>query len=308
MVPPAVELKQEKPLPVSWRKRGADGAELLATLLLEVLGGCGAIWGCSEYLGIRRGNNVSAWRAVSGAVGLWCFSRWMSVRVLKEPPNEADTVLTFFILEVLGGAGAVWGCLEIAGYRAHYPTDCRGTSVDGAWAPGYHDCLNTYAQCRAITSVFFGLFLLRFRWAMSREKRSKRRVRIFGSVLPSLQAACTAGLSENWVRGVGAAVETIVSFVLDVCGGAGALWGASEVAYLRKGWGDSHYGQPSFDCWRLACAFTFGLCLLRWIRNTVCALDVAWRDSEYPDGAGLAADLEAVRVGAVVEKDADPRV
>lgn len=51
-------------------------------------------------------------------------------------------------------------------------------------------------------------------------------------------------------RAAGLAVGLAASFVLDVMGGAGALWGAAEVAgraghSLRAGWADEHFGQPS---------------------------------------------------------------
>ena len=66
----------------------------------------------------------------------------------------------------------------------------------------------------------------------------------------------------------------VSTFVLEVMGGAGALWGAAEVVgssghSLRRGWGDEHFGQPSFDLWRYLCAVTFALCLVRWALNAL---------------------------------------
>ena len=47
-----------------------------AKLVLEVFGGCGAIWGFSEAIGLRNTSNVWFWRAVALAVGTIFFFRW----------------------------------------------------------------------------------------------------------------------------------------------------------------------------------------------------------------------------------------
>ena len=227
----------------------ASLGELAATFLLEVLGGAGAVWGSSEFMGVRRGNNASMWRLVSGLVGLWCLARWVKLQVLRRPKHASDEVLATFLLQVLGGAGAVWGCLEIAGYRVHYPTECKGEGVGGAWAPGYSKCRNTYPQCRVITVVAGAAFLIRWRWLQDAR----------GDPEPPRRRAGSSGAP----RRAFAVPELLALFVLDVCGGAGALWGAAEVCYLRAGWGDDRYGQPSFDFWRHWCAAAFMLCLAR---------------------------------------------
>merc|ERR1711879_590017 len=56
---------------------------------------------------------------------------------------------------------------------------------------------------------------------------------------------------------------------MGVAGGAGAVWGVSEVAgpsgySLRLGWGDHKFGQRSYDQWRWPCGVVFLLCFLRW--------------------------------------------
>jgi len=59
------------------------------------------------------------------------------------------------------------------------------------------------------------------------------------------------------------------AFVLEVLGGAGALWGLSEILgpsgySCRLGWGDMFFGQESFDFWRKWCLLLFVLCSGRW--------------------------------------------
>uniref|UniRef100_A0A7S2XLU2 Uncharacterized protein n=1 Tax=Attheya septentrionalis TaxID=420275 RepID=A0A7S2XLU2_9STRA len=52
-----------------------------ARLVLEVFGGAGAIWGCSEAVGLRNATNVSFWRPLALTVGMIFFYRWvMQVR------------------------------------------------------------------------------------------------------------------------------------------------------------------------------------------------------------------------------------
>jgi hypothetical protein len=46
-------------------------------LVLEVIGGAGAIWGCSEAVGLRNAANASFWRLVACLVGTIFFGRWL---------------------------------------------------------------------------------------------------------------------------------------------------------------------------------------------------------------------------------------
>ena len=85
--------------------------------------------------------------------------------------------------------------------------------------------------------------------------------------LPSSAAPAAPSRANHALWRFGHLVST---FVLDVCGGAGALWGASEVAgpagnSLRLGWGDEKFGQESFDFWRVLCSIVFLLCFVRWV-------------------------------------------
>lgn len=177
-------------------------------------------------------------------------------------------MLATFLLQVCGAAGAIWGVAEILGSRVNYPPDCHepqqgntGTLLNhvltgeftgpgNSWAPGYETCQNTYLFWRMMCGLVFLLFLCRW-----------------NRLVPQNAVAKFFDLHVG-------------PFVLDVLGGAGAIWGCSEVfgpgGYsLRLGWGDVNYGQPSFDFWRIACAPVFGLCLVAWA--------LAWqeREAEY---------------------------
>jgi hypothetical protein len=49
-----------------------------ARLVLEVFGGVGAIWGCSEAVGLRHSGNVWFWRPAALLVGMTFLGRWIS--------------------------------------------------------------------------------------------------------------------------------------------------------------------------------------------------------------------------------------
>jgi hypothetical protein len=48
-----------------------------ARLVLEVFGGAGAIWGCSEAMGLRHGGNLWFWRPAALLVGMAFLGRWI---------------------------------------------------------------------------------------------------------------------------------------------------------------------------------------------------------------------------------------
>lgn len=49
----------------------------LPRLILEVFGGAGAIWGCSEAVGLRHPSTVWFWRPIALLVGIIFFIRWI---------------------------------------------------------------------------------------------------------------------------------------------------------------------------------------------------------------------------------------
>jgi hypothetical protein len=110
------------------------------------------------------------------------------------------------------------------------------------------------------------------------------------------------------------ALQLFSTFVLEVMGGAGAVWGASEIAgpagySLRLGWGDTHFGQPSFDFWRIWCAVVFGLCLVRWARTQLMQLRKPQPPSDTHTATGSGAiSLELTEKGKCAENEASPRV
>lgn len=232
----------------------------LPAIVLEVFGGAGAVWGCSEAFGVRGGPNNDAWRRVCDVVGVICALRWFYILLEDKPESPQSKVLAEFLLQVLGGAGAIWGFSEILGLRVNYPPDCHDTvkypdGVGNAWAPGYETCRNTYAFWRIVTVCFLAWF-----WAWW--------VRGKLPVLSRLECIQEPGK-------LGAISTLFSTFVLEVLGAAGAVWGVSEVAgrsghSLRLGWGDEHFGQESCDEWRVVCAVTFAVFLPIWLTKVMC--------------------------------------
>ena len=211
--------------------------ELVAKFVLEVAGGLGAVWGISETMAVRGARNGHEWRVCSIVVGALCLVRYLHLYIFRKKLASGYSALSEFLLTVMGGVGAVWGTSEIAGLRLNYPSDCQRIPVHAYWAPGYATCSNTYLFWRifcCFIAIFFFIFWQRNEMLATRSCMRSRPT------------------------------EILSSFVLDVMGAAGAVWGSAEVFFLRAGWTDSHFGQDSFCTWRLVCIPVLLLALLRW--------------------------------------------
>eukprot|EP00977_Amphora_coffeiformis_P002858 scaffold537_cov175-Amphora_coffeaeformis.AAC.5 len=80
---------------------------LVLRLVLEVIGGAGAIWGGSEVFHLRSDDNTELWRVISIAVGVFCFLRFVT---LNAPQQEDEG-------DILGPAGP-WSLRRPARLRA----------------------------------------------------------------------------------------------------------------------------------------------------------------------------------------------
>ena len=114
--------------PIDWVEFGTIYS---AKFVLEVLGATGAVWGFSEATGLRRRDDHSSvwfWRPVALCIGVvFCFRYWMHGKHYLErhcefPPikpqhrhHKKPFLQIFsskFVLEVVGGGGAIWGSSE----------------------------------------------------------------------------------------------------------------------------------------------------------------------------------------------------
>jgi len=68
---------------------------LLLRVVLEVIGGAGAIWGGAEVFTLRNADNAELWRWISVGVGVLCFLRFVT---LNAPQKEDEG-------DILGPAG-----------------------------------------------------------------------------------------------------------------------------------------------------------------------------------------------------------
>mmetsp|Transcript_31246 Transcript_31246/g.47891 ORF Transcript_31246/g.47891 Transcript_31246/m.47891 type:complete len:352 (+) Transcript_31246:79-1134(+) len=68
---------------------------LLLRIVLEVIGGAGAIWGGAEVFALRTSDNKELWRWISVSVGTLCFLRFLT---LNAPQREDEG-------DILGPAG-----------------------------------------------------------------------------------------------------------------------------------------------------------------------------------------------------------
>jgi len=88
-----------------------------ARLVLEVFGGGGAIWGFSEVITWRNPSTQETWRFNAQVVGFLFFLRFLlqvADYLKKQSRDEFNGVRLIqvftarLILEVFGGAGAIW--------------------------------------------------------------------------------------------------------------------------------------------------------------------------------------------------------
>jgi hypothetical protein len=93
-------------------------AQIFATrFVLEVCGGGGAIWGFSEVVKLRHPGTLDLWRINASVAGFIFFLRFLMqlVDYIREKSRDNFTrvrlVQVFsarLVLEVFGGAGAIW--------------------------------------------------------------------------------------------------------------------------------------------------------------------------------------------------------
>lgn len=223
-----------------------------AKLVLEVFGGGGAIWGASEIVTFRNPQTVHFWRpcaAIFAAVFLARFSlqikdflrnEYMSlnnhnnINIKEEECHVFRFVQIFsakFVLEVCGGGGALWGSMEALGLR--------NPQTQHFW--------------RIWSSAFLLLFFARF-LSQSRDyfhKRIASTATADDDMMPSMNVTSYQLKIKKRCAQIFSA-----KFVLEVLGGAGAIWGFSEVIGLRT--------PETLWFWR-PCALMFGaVFFFRW--------------------------------------------
>lgn len=202
-----------------------------AMFVLQVLGAIGAIWGFSEVLQLRdASNSVSFWRPVAVWTGVVFFVRfWIHGKHYLEqgwefPPiksqhrhHKKPFVQIFsskFILEVMGGGGAIWGSSEVVRLR----------DSDTVWF---------WRPASKLVVLVFGITWMLEMVAYCRAKDENRNPII------------------RWYR------VLIARFILDVLGGAGAIWGSSEALGART------INMLSF--WRPVAIFIGVVFFFRWL-------------------------------------------
>lgn len=181
-----------------------------ARLVLEVFGGGGAIWGFSEAVTLRNHDTQEFWRQIALVVGAIFFVRWLLqikdfVLELNGASNNIDKDRSFtrmlqifsakMVLEVWGGAGAIWGFSEAMSLRR----------------PDTQEIYRFYAL--TVGCIFF------IRWCLQIEEFRKGDD-------TKLDAS-----KSQWIRYL---QIFSARMVLEVFGGGGAIWGFSEVCTLRK--------------------------------------------------------------------------
>jgi len=197
-------------------------------MVLEVFGGGGAIWGYSEAMSLRRPDTQEMYRFYALSVGLIFFSRWLlqsseflqGTRERVGASSWVRLLQIFFaklVLEVFGGAGAIWGFSEVC--------TLRRPETQELW--------------RWIALTIGGIFFVRMLCQI--------RDYIFEHFADGMD-------SNKWRRLLAMFGAKIV---LEVFGGAGAIWGFSEVLELRR--------PDTQETWRFNALFIGFIFFLRFL-------------------------------------------
>mmetsp|Transcript_30213 Transcript_30213/g.46263 ORF Transcript_30213/g.46263 Transcript_30213/m.46263 type:complete len:257 (-) Transcript_30213:55-825(-) len=181
---------------------------IIARLVLEVFGGGGAIWGFSEVLTLRNPETVELWRSIAQIGACVFFLRYLlqifdmirSKDVSKErtPLRFIATFVPKLVLEVFGAGGAIWGFSEVATVR-------------------YSETIPFWRTWALIVAT---VFLFRY---MCQARDFIREIR--GLPTTSLEGM------DPWLRFY---QIFLAKLVLEVFGGAGAIWGFSEIMTWRN--------------------------------------------------------------------------
>mmetsp|Transcript_9810 Transcript_9810/g.16077 ORF Transcript_9810/g.16077 Transcript_9810/m.16077 type:complete len:353 (-) Transcript_9810:461-1519(-) len=70
---------------------------LLLRIVLEVIGGAGAIWGGAEVTGLRTADNRELWRWISVAVGVLCYLRFVTLNAPQREDEGGTCLMLSFI-------------------------------------------------------------------------------------------------------------------------------------------------------------------------------------------------------------------
>lgn len=191
-----------------------------AKFVLEVMGGGGAIWGFSEVCTFRTPVTQERWRLVALVVGSIFMCRFVLNIIdflgeMNGKPYTLDQVKSWkrfcqifsarFILEVWGGGGAIWGFSEAL--------TLRKTNNLYFWRPA--------------AGLVGGLFFVRMLLQMH---DYVLQMRDSGGYLTG-SSFYTEFDKKRILTGIEAFTATMV---LQVFGGAGAIWGFCEVLTLRR--------------------------------------------------------------------------
>lgn len=214
------------------RKRSSDrpaapvvsNLQVIATkFLLEVLGAAGAIWGASDVLFLRATPEGAerARRAALAVGGIFLVRHWWHAKHWWQHEREYLPIKTAhrrtyrlacmqihvsaFVLQVLGGAGAIWGCAEALTLRTP----------------------DNVAAWRRASLAVGAMFLLR--WACQTVAYC-----LYLSALWSNPSSAQMTILR-WYE------VLVVMLILEVFGAAGAVWGFSEIVTLRNPETNQHW-------------------------------------------------------------------
>lgn len=208
-----------------------------AKIVLEVFGGGGAIWGFSEALTLRNAETVEFWRYNALVIASMFFARFLlqcsdyltemngDRFILDLDRKSVVRLVQVFsakiVLEVFGAAGAIWGFSEVLTLRR----------------PETQELWRFIALI--IGCIFFARFLLQMKDFVFESKYGSSSLKMDHS---------------KWVR---LFQIFAAKLVLEVFGGAGAIWGFSEALTLRN--------AETVEYWRFRALVIGFIFFIRWV-------------------------------------------
>jgi hypothetical protein len=227
---------------------------IAAKFTLEVLGAAGAIWGSSEILHLRdpttnhKSNTVM--RQIAFVIGgifliryywdiqhIWYHQRtnYLPIKIHHRRRHMLPCFqihASKFILNVLGGAGAIWGCAEAV--------SLRNTHNSMEW--------------RLVAIIVGILFFIRWICQLLTYCLCLREATT-GCCSCSNNSSSLLMTILRWNEAL------VVALILEVFGAVGACWGFSEIVTLR---------HPETNAFWQGWSTAFGLIfLLRWIIHLI---------------------------------------
>ena len=238
-------------------------------LLLEVCGAGGAVWGSTEVINWRNDSNSIFFRNLALLAFVvflirlyWHAKHWLEhehdfpyVKIHHRRQHMIHFLQVFsakFLLQVMGGAGAVWGSSEAIGLRR--------PETQAAWRKAA-TMTGILFLIRWVVEIMSYCLLCRY---CSKSRPGKEEEEDGDDEDGAENVVYTSTRSDKWILRLLTIKDwnecVTVKFILEVCGACGAVWGFSEAAGLRT--------ESTETVWRPIALAVGAIFVVRWLKQT----------------------------------------